>query len=247
MVDIFRYTEISESTHRILNPFDQEKVSLLAEICGLRHGMTQLDLACGKGEMLVQYAARHGSSGIGVDRHEPFLTEARARADELGVTNQVTFEVGDAGRPRPGERFDLVSCIGATWIGGGMEGTLELMKPMVNEGGWFLVGEPYWIDPPPEEARRRHEKRQDFLDLGDTLMRFGDAGLTLVEMVLATHEDWDRYEASQWLNVTTWLEANPESPEAPSVREDFLQSQREYLAWGRRYLGWGVFVLRSFR
>ena len=47
-----RFHEISEQNHRILNPFSDEKLMVLGEICRLKPGTRQLDLACGKGEML---------------------------------------------------------------------------------------------------------------------------------------------------------------------------------------------------
>jgi hypothetical protein len=84
-------------------------------------------------------------------------------------------------------------------------------------------------------------------DLAGTLGRIERAGLDLVEMVLANSDDWDRYAASQWLNVSTWLDSNPDDPEAPEVRQERDASRREYLAHSRAQLGRGVFVLRPYR
>jgi hypothetical protein len=65
-------------------------------------------------------------------------------------------------------------------------------------------------------------------------------------MVLATSDDRDRYAASQWLNVSTWLQSNPDDPEAPEVRHERDTSRRDYLTESRAQLGWGVFVLRPY-
>ena len=46
--------EISEANHYILNPFSENKLVLQGEVCRLKVGMRQLDLCCGKGEMLCQ-------------------------------------------------------------------------------------------------------------------------------------------------------------------------------------------------
>ena len=92
-----RYHEISETSHRMLNPFTDEKLMLLGEVSGLRAGMSQLDLACGKGEMLCRWAAKYGVTGTGVDISEVFLGAARERARELGVDDKVSFVKGDAG------------------------------------------------------------------------------------------------------------------------------------------------------
>ena len=75
-----RMHELAEANHRILNPFTHEKLMLLGEICRLDAGMQQLDLACGKAEMLCQWAKRWGIHGVGVDISAFFLAAARAQA-----------------------------------------------------------------------------------------------------------------------------------------------------------------------
>jgi len=139
-----------------------------------------------------------------------------------------------------------VSCIGATWIGGGLVGTLRLMLPALKEGGLMLVGEPYWIDEPPQEAYAGiGVKAQDYTSLSGTFDRFESVGLNLVEMVLADQDSWDRYEAAHWWTMHEWLRGNPDDPDAPGVRDMLARSYREYLTYTRRYLGWGVFALKA--
>lgn len=253
-VSVVQYHEISESSHLVMNPLSAEKLRLIGEICGLSAGMRILDLACGKGEMLCTFARDFGTSGVGVDNHPPFLAGARARAEELGVTGLVELVEGDAGDATLletlGPPFDVVACIGATWIGGGLSGTLQLMRRQLASGrgwcdGWMLVGEPYWMGEPPAGARERHVAGEDFADLPGTLERIEAAGLSLVEMVLASLDDWDRYAASQWMNVERWLAENPAHPDAAEMRSLRDRSRRDYLAEDRGRLGWGVFVLRA--
>jgi SAM-dependent methyltransferase len=243
-----RFHELSEQRHRILNPFTEEQLMLLGEICQLRAGQRQLDLCCGKGEMLSRWAAHAGISGVGVDISPVFLAAARERAAELGVSDQISFVQADAGSYTfELGGFDIVSCIGATWIGGGLVGTLEKMRlALRGRASLLLVGEPYWIDPPPDEAYDwvSGGDREIFTSLEGTLDRIESAGLELVEMVLADHHGWDRYVAKQWLTISDWLRANAGSPEAAEIRRQHEHSRREYMRYGRRYLGWGVFVLR---
>ena len=244
-----RYHEIAESYHRILNPFTEDQLMLLGDICRLHSEIRQLDLACGKGEMLCRWAQKFGIGGVGVDISTVFLDAARGRAGELSVTDQLTFIQEDAGKyPQATHDFDVVSCIGATWIGNGLEGTLALMKPSLKPEGLILVGEPYWIQPPPEEAYATEGVgRNDYVSLESTFDRFEASGMDLVEMVLADHDGWDRYEAPQWMAVDDFLRANPDDPETSELRDWIDNSRRAYLRYGRRYLGWGVFVLRIGR
>jgi ubiquinone/menaquinone biosynthesis C-methylase UbiE len=241
-----RFHEIAETYHHILNPFTEEQLMLLGRICQLHSSMRLLDLACGKAELLCRWGQTYGIRGVGVDISAAFLEAARQRATELHVHEQVTFIQGDAGKyPQATHDFDIVSCIGATWIGQGLLGTLELMKPALKPGGLLLVGEPYWNELPPENAcAELGFGKDDFMSLDEMLARFETAGMRLVEMVLANHDGWDRYEAPQWMAVDDFLRANPNDPDASALSEWISHNRRTYLKYGRRYFGWGVFVLR---
>jgi SAM-dependent methyltransferase len=245
-----RFHEIAESNHRILNPLTDEQLMLLGEICRIDSGTRQLDLCCGKGEMLCRWAAEWGLLGVGVDISSVFLEAARQRARELEVLPKLTFVEGDAADyPEEHHQFDIVSCIGATWIGGGLVGTIRLMRQALKDDrSLMLIGEPYWIDEPPQEAVdiNADGNWNLFASLAGTLDRFESEGMELVEMVLADHHGWDRYVAKQWMTINEWLRRNAHDPDAPALREWNAQGRRAYLAYGRRYLGWGVFVLRTY-
>jgi hypothetical protein len=246
VVDVHRYHEISEVDHRILNPLAVDQLAVIGDICGLRADARHLDLASGKGEMLCQYALRYGVTGIGVDVHLRCVEEANARAVELDVENRVEFVHGDASTYAAApDSFDLVSCIGATWIGGGLTGTLRLMRTPLRRAGWLVVGELFWSEEPPASVQDALGFGDEVVDLGGILTRIDGEGLDLVEMVAATQETWDRYSASQWLNVSNWLAAHPDDPEAGAVRARRDDARRKYLECERRYLGWGVFVMRE--
>lgn len=244
-----RFHEIAEARHRILNPFTHEKLMLLGEICRLRPEMRLLDLACGKGELLSQWSAEHGISGVGVDISKVFLKAARARSAELNITERITFVERDAADylAQNDEPFDVVSCIGATWIGGGLTGTLELMKPVLRDrNSLLLVGEPFWHERPPADAySQMGVERDEFVTLSDTLGRIESCGFELVEMVMADRNSWDRYVSAQWLTVRGWLDGHAADPASDALRDWNAQSRRNYLAFQRRYLGWGVFVLMA--
>ncbi len=62
-----RFYEIAETYNATLNPFTDEQLMLPGDICRFQPGMQQLDLACGKVEMLCRWARKYGISGVGVD------------------------------------------------------------------------------------------------------------------------------------------------------------------------------------
>ncbi|HEY4189920.1 MAG TPA: class I SAM-dependent methyltransferase [Candidatus Limnocylindrales bacterium] len=240
-----RHHEIAEADHRILNPFTEDKLRLVGEVARVEAGTRVLDLACGKGELLCRWADWFGSGGVGVDLSPVFLGAAVARAAELGVGERITFLQGDAGtyEPEPGA-FDVAACIGATWIGGGLARTIDLLRPAIRRSGLILIGEPFWIEPPPEAAVTAFGFQPDeFVSLVEMLDRFEAAGMELVEMVLADGDSWDRYKAAQWRTIVDWLAVNPADPDHDAMRAFLDDHRRAYLRWGR-YLGWGVFVTR---
>lgn len=242
-----RFYEIAETNHRHQNPLTEEQVILLGQIAGFKEKMRVLDLACGKGELLSRWARDYGIIGVGVDISETFIEAARQRADELEILDQVNFVVDDAATyPQPFHAFDVVSCIGATWIGGGLVGTLKLMKTALNpQKGMLLVGEPYWHETPPYEAADALGATPGtFATLAGTLDRIESVGLELVEMVLADLQGWDRYEAMQWMAVDTYLRENPDEREADALRAWIRHARWSYLNYGRKYMGWGVFIMR---
>jgi len=241
--------EIAESGHRILDPFTDAQLVELGVVARVRAGTRVLDLACGKGELLCRWAQEFDSRGVGVDVSDVFVAAARARAAELAVADRVVVEQGkaEAYRPRPAS-FDIGCCIGATWVGGGVGGTIELLRSAVTPDGLLLVGEPFWREPPPPEARRALAgDPEEFADLPGLLDRFETAGTELVEMVLADGHSWDRYVAAQWWSLRQWLDAHPDDGRRDDVRHFLDQARRTYLTFQRRYLGWGVFVLRPTR
>ncbi len=95
-MDIPRIFNVSESAHRIHNPFTPEKFATLGAALRLESGTRVLDLGSGSGEMLCTWARDHGVIGIGIDMSQLFTEQANLRTVELGVADQVTFIHGDA-------------------------------------------------------------------------------------------------------------------------------------------------------
>jgi SAM-dependent methyltransferase len=245
-VDLPRIFTIRESSHRVHNPFTSDKLATLGRSLRLPPGTRALDLASGTGEMLCTWARDHDLTGTGVDISTVFTEKARARAAELGVAGRVDFVHADASGYVADEPVDLAACVGATWIGGGVAGTVELLARSLRPGGLMLVGEPFWLSEPPDQETvegSHMSSRADLLMLPELIEQFGDLGYDVVEMILADQDSFDRYRAAQWLNLRRWLDRNPDDELAADVRAELSTQPAQYARYQRAYLGWGVFAL----
>lgn len=247
-VDIPRIYNVTESAHRIHNPFTPEKLAMLGAALRLEPETRVLDLGSGSGEMLCTWARDHGIRGIGIDMSRLFSGQAKLRAEELGVADRVEFIHGDAAGHVADEKVGVAACLGATWIGGGVAGTIELLAESLHAGGLILIGEPYWLQVPPTEEVAKGclaGSISDFLTLPGLLASFRDLDYDVVEMVLADQDGWDRYEAAKWLTMRRWLDANPDDDFATVVRAQLTSEPERYATHTREYLGWGVFALMA--
>ncbi|MRR55839.1 MAG: class I SAM-dependent methyltransferase [Deltaproteobacteria bacterium] len=247
-MDIPRIFNITESAHHIHNPITPEKLATLGAALRLEKGTRVLDLGSGSGEMLCTWARDHSIIGTGVDMSQLFSEQAKLRAVELGVADRVKFIHGDAAGYVSEEKVGVAACIGASWIGGGVAGTLELLARSLRIGGIILIGEPYWRQLPPTEDVAKGclaNSISDFLMLPELLASFNHLGYDVIEMVLADQDGWDRYEAAKWLTMRRWLEANPDDELVKEVRAQLTTEPERYASYTREYLGLGVFALMT--
>lgn len=115
-----------------------------------------LDIGCGPGAQTLDLAGLLPEARIvALDRHEPFLHEARRRATAHGAGGRVRIVGADmAAMPFAEASFDLLWCEGAAY-NLGLEIALRAWRPLMRPGGRLALTEAVWLcSDPPAPVRR---------------------------------------------------------------------------------------------
>ena len=192
--------------------------------------------------MLCTWARDHAIGGLGIDMSPLFTAQAKQRAAALGVSDRVTFLHSDAAGYVAERQYDVAACIGATWIAGGVAGTVAQLARSLKRRYATYRGTRWRKVPATEEQARACgvSAVADLLPLPALVATFGELGYDIVEMVLADREGWDRYEAAKWLTMRRWLQANPDDEFAAEVRAELNAAPLRHVTYTREYFGWGV-------
>jgi len=236
-----RYYVVAEREHELQNPTSPEKLRLLGERLRLGPESRVLDVASGRGGPAILLASAHGCSVEGIEIAPEFHAAAVERAAAAGVADRVVFRLGDAsGESFEASAYDAALCLGASFVFGGLAGTLDVLEPCVRPGGHVVVGEPYWRRwPLPEDYADRDDP---WTSLAGTVAILESGELAVVTLIDSSLDDWDRYETLHWRAVEEWLAENAGDGDAGDGLESYYRWKRTYLQPGRDYLGWAIFV-----
>lgn len=249
-MDIWRYFDVIHGPHTYCNPISEEAVLELEAVLDLQPGMRVLDIASGLGQMLLGFAKRHGVRGVGVDVSPYAVRRAEARKAEQAPAADIRFlEMKGEDYTLGGEApFDVVMCIGASWIWSGYRGTLDALRRFVKPGGVIVNGEPFWRqDPNDTYLEIENLKRDEFPTLAQYYANLEQSGLSLVWMRGVTEQEWDRYEMLQAVSLDRFARENPDDPDLGEIRAKLMPSKEAYFRWGRETLGFAFWVLRDQR
>lgn len=151
---------------------EDEVVELLREV-NFPVGGTVLDLGCGRGDISIQVARAFDAEVMGVDGHPPFIEIARQSAKEAGLEQHCRFLAADlrTSLAKPA-RFDVVLMIAVPVLGDPAK-TVGMLRTIVRDGGWIIIGDGYLEDGVPPSADYEGLLEQEAMEAG--LTQFGDA------------------------------------------------------------------------
>jgi len=247
-VDRALASAIAHRWHPVAAPIADDAVRLLLERLGPPDGARVLDLGCGFGEWLLRLLEAHpGVRGVGVDRSAPALAEARERAAVRGLADRVEFTEADAAT-WTGGAFDVVLCVGAAHVFGGLTGTLTALRDHLRPGGRALLGDGFWeAGPTPEALAGIGAEPGDLPDLAGLSAEITRLGYEPGYGHLSTTAEWDEYEWCWTGALTGWALAEAAGADRAAALEMARTHRREWLAGYRGQLGFATVVLHDLR
>ena len=229
-MDFWKLMDVLHKKQLIMNSMRSSKLDRFCEVLDLPQGSRVLDVGCGKGEFLLRLNKLYGVSGIGIDKSPICVNDCKtnkeARAPEAGIE----FLLKDAADYETEEQYDLTSCMGASWVYGGIKGTLKALQGMTKPGGIIVVGEPYWLKEPSDEYLKADETERDTFHTHMENVLMGDEfGLTCGYTLASDHEDWDHYEALHWWSASEYVDMNPHDLDNTEILENAKKHREIYL------------------
>jgi SAM-dependent methyltransferase len=233
------YTWIGHRGMSICNPISSEALDVTIDAMPLAPGARCLDLGCGKGELLMRLARRHGCHGTGYDLNAALLAHARESAEGLPIE---LLEEDLCRAPLDGS-WDLVAAIGASHALGGTQPSLQALSEAARPEGLASIGEGYWRRGASADARAAIG--DGLLSLDGLVEAGGLVDLVPLHVEVASEQDWDRYEWAHQRNLEENARAHPEDELAQRLLARGRAWRQLYLRFGRDALGFALVVFRK--
>jgi ubiquinone/menaquinone biosynthesis C-methylase UbiE len=245
-MDFFDLMNISHRYMEILNPSTSEKIIKLGKLLKLKEGSRVIDFGCGSAEALIIWAEKFGITGIGVDISKDFCNRAKKKLTVRGLSDKIEIVCSKGADYVFEERaFDAATCIGATFIWGGYEETIQAMKQAIRQNGRLGIGETHWLN---DHVHPGYAQRQrSTLTESELAHITRDEGFELEYIIRANHDHWERYSSDCWYALLRWLEENPKHPDYEQVFKYFRTSQDDYLQFQRQHMGWAMYCLKFMK
>jgi ubiquinone/menaquinone biosynthesis C-methylase UbiE len=245
-MEFFDLMNISHRYMEILNPSTSEKIIKLGKLLKLKKGSRVIDFGCGCAEPLTLWAEEFGITGIGIDISEDFCDRARKKLSMKGLSDRIEIVCSSAVDYVCEEgAFDAATCIGATFVFGGYQKTIQAMKRAVHQNGRLGIGETHWLN---NQVHPEYAQKQTTTHTEAELARFTrDEGFELEYIIHSSQDDWDRYISDSWYGLIRWLEENPNHPDYEQVFKHFRTDQDDYLKFQRQYMDWAMYCLTPMK
>jgi SAM-dependent methyltransferase len=230
----FHPLEALHHLHTICNPLCSSDLDHVIEALGPTDGDRALDVACGHGELLHRMTRRAVVDATGVDLSPWVLLRATAKAPE------VTWWLG-SGADLPHVRaWDLVSCLGASWIWDGFPGTAKALAARTTPEGRIAIGD-LRLRSSRDRTALANAPEAASLTEDEQVEALRSLGLQPVDQIVPDEACWRTYEELVVESARTYAEAHPDDPSAnhTAMAEAWMRDDFERLS---AHLTWTVWV-----
>jgi len=243
------FQRIAYEVREVCNGVELATLEAAVARTGLGEGATAIDIGSGNAMVAIHLAQRFGLTVASVEV-DPVMAElARSRIEVAGAGDRVSLIVARAAgvlaHARP---VDLIVALGTTDVSGEGRPTPEAgfiaLRRTLKPGGWLLWGDLVWRAEPPAPLRQITEATNLYTDDAGWRAAAVAAGFEVVDGRISPQAVYDAYVGDSLDAARAWLDANPEAPEAASIRlnTDRVQAIQ---AFGRDYIDFGFYLLRN--
>ena len=234
--------EVFEALHhgmQICNPMQGSDLDLILGRLDPAPGDRMIDIACGHGELLIRAAERSAIDGVGLDLSPWVLLRASEEAARRIPTAPLSWWLGD-GKALPLDAWDVLVCLGGSWIWNGFAGTARALAARSRSGAAVAIGDLVLKDGADPAAIR--EAYGAMLSLSDQHELMRRSGFDDLDHLVATEEAFDDYDRRVAESAAEWARRHP-GPRA----QQYLADQADWAADHRRdreFLSWVVWTGR---
>jgi SAM-dependent methyltransferase len=231
--------EVRHAAMRWNAPLSDAHASMLLDEFELDRAARVLDLGCGWGELLLRAVQRSPTlTGIGIDNDTVAIVRGRALSAQRDLDDRVSLI--EAAAETWTESADRVICVGAQHIWAGTEPALTALGELVASGGRLLYGDGY-LEPHPSPLT--NDLFPEIPPLTDVLTAVRRTGWRVLHLSVSDQLEWDEFESTYRAGTERWLLANPDTEDAPGIRQWLDHRMLEYLDGYRGELGFYWLVL----
>ena len=243
------YHSIAYAGFEVANPVGLDAVLALVARTGLSEGATSVDIGAGAGGVSVALARAFRLQVQAIERYPDMARMIRDRAEAAGVADRVAVVAeGSAVALARLPAADLIVALGSTEPAGpGVRSAAAIFARLADRlasPGWLLWGDLTWKGDPPEPLRQVIGATGDYATHEGWLAAAAAAGLETVSAGIAPDADWDAFFGGADARVRDWLEAHPDHPAAPSIRQRADLSKATF-DFGRPWLSFGLYLFRK--
>ncbi len=233
----------------VCNALERETLAGAVARTGVPAGGRALEIGSGNATVAVLLARDFGLDVEAVELDEGMAALAQDRITAAGVADRVRLQRlrSDAVLADLSD-LDLICAIGTTEpVGEGVReprAMLEGLRPHLKPGGYVIWGDLFWTAEPPGPLRQLIELTNLYETHEGWQAAGRAAGYQVVSAEVSPPETWDRYLATMDAAARGWLDAHPDAPEHPAVRQS-ADRVKAMFGFGRPFLGFGLYLFRK--